>query len=84
MNAFEFIQIDHYNRVVNSAKDCIKQHGKLRWCNSKICACMGCANRFMSEVDYHEAISIPEIQAITPFPFPIEVSISNILKELDK
>lgn len=49
-------------RVTKKAMDCIRMYGKLRWCQSQICACMGCANHKMSRTEYDIALTIPAIQ----------------------
>lgn len=77
---WRFLQEDHYNKVINSAKECIELYGTLRWCSGGICACMGCANRFMSENDYHEALSLPEIQKL--IKIPKQLNIRDIIKHL--
>lgn len=50
--------------VKKKAINCISMYGDLRWCDAKICACMGCANHKMSKEEYELALTIPEIKEI--------------------
>ncbi|QFR55728.1 hypothetical protein JC221_082 [Yersinia phage JC221] len=64
--------------IKKKALACIAQYGDLRWCNAKICACMGCANHKMSKEEYELALTIPEVnetirkrrEATGKFTFP--------------
>lgn len=66
MDVREFLQKDRRDKIVAKAKASIASYGTLRYCKSSICACMGCCNRTMTEEEYHEALSIPEVQALIP------------------
>lgn len=62
----EFFQKDRRSKIIAKAKAVIASYGTLRYCKATICGCMGCCNRTMTEEEYHEALSIPEIQALIP------------------
>lgn len=42
----------------------LRDSGKLRWCNSQICACMGCANHEISKEKWNELTKIPFVDKI--------------------
>lgn len=66
MDVQEFLQKDRRDKIIAKAKASIASYGTLRYCKATICGCMGCCNRTMTEEEYHEALSMPEIQALIP------------------
>lgn len=52
---------DPMERIKQKALRVIAQHGRLYWCSSKICGCMGCANTSMTREEYDQAITMPAV-----------------------
>ena len=61
-NVHEWLKEDQSKRIERKAKEIIKKYGRLFFCKSKICACMGCANSMMTEDEVLIAKEIPEIK----------------------
>jgi len=58
--------INHNEKLNESIKQralkAISMYGDLRWCNAKICGCLGCVNHSMSKEEYNIALTIPEVK----------------------
>ncbi len=50
------------DKIKSKAMQVIATYGTLRWCNSQVCGCMGCANHTMTKEEYDIAIQMPEIK----------------------
>lgn len=82
MELEEFFQKDRRSKIIAKAKAVIASYGTLRYCKATICGCMGCCNRTMTEEEYHEALSIPEIQALIPLDSKKTFSAENLLRRI--
>lgn len=62
MDCQKVLSEQRMNEIKKKALACIAQYGTLRWCDSVVCACMGCVNTKMSRVEYELALQIPEVK----------------------
>lgn len=82
MDIQNFVQKDRRDKIIAKAKKSIASYGTLRYCKSSICACMGCCNRTMTEEEYHEALSIPEVQELIPLDSKKTFSSKRLLERI--
>lgn len=64
MSIPNFMNKKKEDKLLAKAKECIYRHGTLRYCRSKVCACVGCVNSVMSEEEYYQALGMEEIQSL--------------------
>lgn len=73
MNIPDFMNKEKEEILLAKAKESIYPYGTLRYCRSKVCACVGCVNNVMSEEEYYQALELEEIQSLLDEKKQVEV-----------